>query len=270
MKRRLIAVGSTIVIGLGIVTITHTAHAAEAGCDPAGDGSVKIVNPCPKDEAMKLCKGSLKINGKQQFASEFAQTFPADTCDFRVTEVLGADDAKPIFGEPFSPSKEVANCPPNTNKNLSFEVAVEQGAAKIAGDFVDDGDSFSASFVNLLGAEWGEHGTESSLTTEVRTVTTARTVNVPEGKKGTFQFIPRRAQIKGLWTVTGGTRNSAGGGPFGPENTPWEWSFETTIDAPLLLPSGNPDGEARPKLTDCTGDEFKDDDPQPFPPEPTR
>lgn len=62
---------------------------------------------------MKLCKGSLEINGETQPAREFTQTFPADACDFRVTEALGASDAKPVFGEPFTPSAPLANCPPN-------------------------------------------------------------------------------------------------------------------------------------------------------------
>lgn len=219
---------------------------------------------------MRLCKRSLKINGEPQQATEFAQTFPADTCDFKVIEVLGATDADPIFAAPLTPSAPLANCPPNTASNPSLTVDLEQGAAKISGDFVNDNDTFSAKFVGLIGIEWGKHTTRSTVTSEVRTVKTSRTVNVPAGKKGTYQFVPRRAQIKGVWTVTGGTRNSAGGGPFGPANQPWETSFETTIDAPLLLPDGNPDGEARPQLTDCTGDEFSGDDPEPFPSEPAK
>jgi hypothetical protein len=265
--RRAIAMGAAVALGLGVVTVTQLASAAEAGCTPVNGGG-QLVNPCPKDDAMRLCKGSIKINGVTQQAREFAQTFPADTCDFRVTEVVGAGDANAIFGAPFNPSAEVANCPPNTVNNLSLEVQMEQGAAKISGDFIGDGDTFATNFLGLLGIEWGKHETETNLVSEVRTVTSARTVNVPEGKRGTFQFFPRRAQIKGTWTVTGGTRNSAGGGPFGPANRPWEWTFDTVIEAPLMLPNGLADGEARPTLTDCTGSEFEGDEPEPFPGEP--
>jgi hypothetical protein len=268
MRSRIIAIGAAIVVGLGIVTVTQAANAAEVGCQINGGG--KVVNPCPVSDAMKLCKGSMKINGEDQQAREFAQTFPGDTCTFTVTAVLGAGDADPIFGAPFSPSAELANCPPNLATNPSLQVDLEEGAAKISGEFVNDNDTFAGKFVSLVGIEWGKHTTKSTVTSEVKTVRTSRTVNVPEGKKGTFEFIPRRAQIKGTWTVTGGTRNSAGGGPFGPKNTPWEWSFETTIDAPLVLPNGNTDGEARPKLIDCTGDEFDGDNPEPFPSEPPR
>jgi hypothetical protein len=267
MKRRAIAIGSALAIGLGLLTFTHAASAAEAGCTPI-NGTGQLVNPCPKDDAMKLCKGSLKINGEAQQATEFAQTFPADTCDFRVTEVLGADDEKPIFGTPLTPSAPLANCPPNVASNPSLVVDLEQGAAKISGDFVNDNDTFAAKFVGVLGIEWGKHTTRSTVTSEVKTVKSSRTVNVPEGKKGTYQFVPRRAQIKGVWTVTGGTRNSAGGGPFGPANRPWEASFDATIEAPLVLPNGLADGEAKPLLTDCTGSEFEGDDPEPFPSEP--
>jgi hypothetical protein len=266
MKRRVVAIGSMVAVGLGLLAVTQSANAAEAGCQPNGGGAV--VNPCPQDAALRLCKRSLKINGEDQEATEFAQTFPADTCDFKVIAVLGADDASPIFGTPLTPSAPLANCPPNTASNPSLTVDLEQGGAKISGDFVNDNDTFSAKFVGLLGIEWGKHTTQSTVASEVRTVKTSRTVNVPVGKKGTFQFVPRRAQIKGVWTVTGGTRNSAGGGPFGPPNRPWETSFETTIEAPLVLPDGNPDGEARPQLTDCTGDEFEGDNPGDFPDEP--
>jgi hypothetical protein len=95
-------------------------------------------------------------------------------------------------------------------------------------------------------------------------VSSTREVTVPKGKKGTFEFVPRRAQIKGTWTITGGTR---GGGPFAPDPIPWETTFDTTIDAPLVLPGGSPDGEARPNLTNCDGHEFDGDDPDPFPSE---
>lgn len=263
MRGRAIAIGSAVVLGLGILTVSYSANAAETGCDPAG--SAGFVNPCPKDKAMELCKGALKINGEDQEATEFAQTFPSDTCDLAVTEVLGASDAKPIFGEPFTPSAPLANCPPNTATNPSLTVSLEQGSAKISGDFVNDNDTFAVNLVGLVGIEWGKHTTRSTVTSEVRAATTSRTVNVPEGKKGTFQFVPRRAQIKGIWTVKGGTR---GGNPLVPDSArPWEWSFETTIDAPLVLPDGNADGEARSQLTNCTGGEFEGDDPEPFPSE---
>ena len=65
MKRRVIAIGSAIALTLGILTFTHAANAAEAGCKIDGGG--KVVNPCPKDAAMKLCKRSKVINGEQQF-----------------------------------------------------------------------------------------------------------------------------------------------------------------------------------------------------------
>lgn len=268
MKRRVVAVASMAAVGLGLLAVTHSASAAEAGCQPNGGG--QVVNPCPREDAMRLCKRAMKINGEDQEAREFAQTFPSDTCDFRVTEVLGATDADPVFDAPMTPSAPLANCPPNTASGASLTVDLEQGGAKISGDFINDNDTFSAKFVGLLGIEWGKHTTRSTVASEVRTVKTSRTVNVPAGKKGTFQFVPRRAQIKGVWTVTGGTRNSAGGGPFGPPNRPWETSFETTIEAPLLLPDGNADGEARPQLTDCTGDEFENDNPEPFPSEPAK
>ena len=120
----------------------------------------------------------------------------------------------------------------------------------------------------MLGIEWGKHTTRSTVTSEVKTVKTSRTVNVPEGKKGTFQFVPRRAQIKGVWTVTGGTRNSAGGGPFGPANRPWEASFEATIEAPLVLPNGNADGEAQPAADRLHGRRVRGRRSEPFPSEP--
>ncbi|TDC75840.1 hypothetical protein E1193_24845 [Micromonospora sp. KC606] len=251
-----------------MLTFSHVASAAEAGCKVDGQG--KVVNPCPRDAAMKLCKRAKKINGEQQFIGSLARNqFLSDTCDFRVTEVLGANDANPIFGKPFSPSAPLANCPPNTSSNPSLKINLEQGSARISGDFVNDNDEFAASFLGMLGAEWGKVTTQSTITDEIKTVTSERTVNVPEGKKGTFEFVPRRAQIKGVWTITGDDpRNGGGGGPLGPKPTPWETTLEVTIDAPLVLPTGAADGEAKSKLTDCTGKEFENDDPEPFPKEP--
>jgi hypothetical protein len=264
MKLRAIAIGSVIVVGLGIVTITYNASAAENGCQ----FNAQFLSPCPTDSAKQLCKAAKVINGVAQEPTEFAQTFPADRCDFTVTEVLGASDANPIFGAPFSPSAELANCPPNTTNNPSVTVTLQQGSKKISGDLVEEGDEFSADLLGLVGAEWGKRTSKSTLVSEVRTVTTERTVTVPKGKRGRFEFHPRRAQIKGFFTIA--SDDQGGGGPFGPEPRPWETTVATTIDAPLMLAGGNPDGEVRPLLTDCTGDEGRGDDPEPFPSEPPR
>jgi hypothetical protein len=152
MLRRLLGIGSAVLLTLGVAVVAHTANANEEsplGCDERFVGRAGTVEglrrDCTPEDVVQLCAHSRVINGEQQPNRPFfaAEPFRNEYCEFEVLRPQrGAPDeiarTEGHFDEANSSivSGDVANCPPDVNENMTHELTYVRTTTKVEGSSV--------------------------------------------------------------------------------------------------------------------------------------